>query len=261
MQIALLIQLKCIYSMYFLYVDESGDPGKHPKSSPHFILSGLIVHQNNWDTYLTRLKTFRRSLKARYGLNQRTELHTAELIRIQKLEEYKKINKTNRLNIIKDYCTEMPLIFDTAQILNVCFKIAEHPEEDIFNLAWSRLLQLFDTYLKKLGNDKGIVIADDTDSFKLMSLQRRLRVYNPTPSHFTGIYNTPIDNIIEDPFSRASHHSYFLQSVDMVAHTLYRMEYPKGSLKKFGLEHQFKKLEPILLKQASKNDKYGIVRN
>jgi hypothetical protein len=38
------------------------------------------------------------------------------------------------------------------------------------------------------------------------------------------------------------------------------MEYPKGSLKKFGLEHQFKKLEPILLKQASKNDEFGIVR-
>lgn len=46
----------------------------------------------------------------------------------------------------------------------------------------------------------------------------------------------------------------------MIAHTLYRMEYPKGSLKKFGIEHQFKKLEPILLKQASKNDNYGIVR-
>lgn len=33
----------------------------------------------------------------------------------------------------------------------------------------------------------------------------------------------------------------------------------KGS-KTFGLEHQFKKLEPILLKRASKSDEYGIVR-
>jgi len=246
--------------MYLMYVDESGDPGKHPKSSPHFILSGLIVHQNEWDKYLIRLKAFRKSLKVKYGLNQRTELHTAELIRIQKIEEYKKINKSNRLNIIKDYCAEMPRIFDTAQILNVCITIDEHPHEDIFNLAWSRLLQRFDTYLKKVGNDKGIVVADDTDSLKLMSLQRKMRVYNPTPSHYTGTYNAPIDSIIEDTFSRSSHHSYFLQSVDVVAHTLYRMEYPKGSLKKFGLEYQFKKLEPILLKQASKNDEYGIVR-
>ncbi len=246
--------------MYIMYVDESGDPGKHPQSSPHFILSGLIFNQNNWDKYLTRLKSFRKSLKLKYGLNQRTELHTAELIRVQKIEEYKKINKTNRLNIIKDYCAEIPLIFDTAQILNVCIKIDEHPDEDIFNLAWSRLLQRYDTFLKKVGNDKGIVVADDTDSIKLMSLQRKMRMYNPTPSHFTGTYNAPIDSILEDTFSRPSHHSYFLQSVDVVAHTLYRMEYPKGSLKKFGLEHQFKKLEPILLKQASKSDEYGIVR-
>jgi len=246
--------------MYIMYVDESGDPGKHPLSSPHFILSGLIVHQGEWDKFLIRLKAFRKSLKAKYGLNQRTELHTAELIRIQKIDEYKMIKKGDRLNIIRDYCTEIPHIFDTAHIINVCLKINEHPNDDIFNLAWSRLLHRFDTFLKKVGMDKGIVVADDTDSIKLMSLQRKMRMYNPTPPIFTESFNTPIDSILEDTFSRSSHHSYFLQSVDVIAHTLYRMEYPKGSLKKFGLEHQFKKLEPILLKLANKSDDYGIIR-
>lgn len=246
--------------MHIMYVDESGDPGIHPLSSPHFILSGLIVSQDEWDKYLSRLKAFRKSLKAKYGLNQRTEIHTAELIRVQKIEEYKKIYKSDRLNIIKDYCTEMPRIFDTAQIINICIKINEHPETDIFSLAWGRLLQRYDTFLKKIAKDKGIIVADDTDSVKLMSLQRKMRVYNPIPSHFSGTYNAPISNIIEDTFSRQSHHSYFLQSVDLVAHCLYRKEYPKGSLKKFGLEHQFQKLDPILLKQASKNDDFGIVR-
>jgi hypothetical protein len=244
-----------------MYVDESGDPGNHPLSSPHFILSGLIISQGEWDKYLVRLKTFRKALKNKYGLNQRLEIHTSELIRVQKMEDYKNIKKADRINIIKDYCTEMPRIFDTAQIINVCLKINEQPADiDIFNLAWSRLLQRYDTYLKKVVNDKGIVVADDTDSLKLMTLQRKMRVYNHTPSHFSGTYNAPIDSILEDTFSRSSHHSYFIQSVDLVAHTLYRMEYPKGSLKKYGLEYQFKKLEPILLKQASKNDEYGIVR-
>lgn len=243
-----------------MYVDESGDPGIHSLSSPHFILSGIIISQDHWDRCLIRLKDFRKSLKVKYGLNQRTEIHASELIRVQKNEAYKLINKSNRINIIKDYCTEIPVIFDTAQVINICIKINEHPDTDIFNLAWSRLLQRYDTYLKKVASDKGIIVADDTDSIKLMSLQRKLRVYNPTPSHFSGHYNLPIDNIIEDTFSRSSHHSYFLQTVDVIAHALYRKEYPKGSLKKFGLEHQFKKLEPILLKQASKNDDLGIVR-
>lgn len=244
-----------------MYVDESGDPGTGKYSSPHFILSGLVVHQDEWDKYLSKLKTFRRALKEKYKLNQRSEIHASELIRVNKQEEYKQISKSNRINIIKDYCTEIPLIFDTATIINVCIRIDEHPEKDIFELAWKRLIQRFDTFLKKGTKDKGIIVADDTQSAKLMQLQRKMRVYNPTPSHYDDkTYNAPIDNILEDTFSRASHHSYFIQTVDVVSHLLYRKEFPKGSLKKYGLEKQFQKLDSILLKQASKSDEYGIVR-
>jgi hypothetical protein len=247
--------------MFIMYVDESGDPGTHIYSSPHFILSGLIIAQSEWDSYLLKLKTFRKNLKQQYGLNQRTEIHASELIRVGELKEYKEIHKSKRIAILKDYCTQIPIIFSTATIINVCITINEHPNEDVFNLAWSRLLQRFDTYLKKNAKDKGIIVADDTDSTKLMSLQRKMRIYNPIPSHYQeAFYNAPIDNIIEDTFSRASHHSYFLQSVDVIAHILYRKEFPKGSLKKYGLEHLFQKFEPILLKKASKGDPYGIVR-
>jgi hypothetical protein len=244
-----------------LYVDESGDPGRHRYSSPHFILSGLIIFQEDWSLYLDRLKTFRKSLYSKYGLNQRTEIHSSELIRISSLKEYQKINKTNRINILRDYASQIPIIFNNARVINVCLKIEEHPERDIFELAWSRLLQRFDTYLKKEAKDKGLVIVDDTDSLKLQNLQRKLRIYNPIPSHFSeGSYNAPINNILEDPFSRNSNQSYFIQTVDVIAHLLYRKEFPKGSLKKFGLEHQFSKIEPILLKKASKSDDLGVVR-
>lgn len=103
-------------------------------------------------------------------------------------------------------------------------------------------------------------MSDDTDSIKLMRLLRKMRIYNPTPSHFSGSYNAPADNIIEDVIARSSHHSYFIQSVDVVAQLLYRKEYPKGSLKKFGLEKKFLKLDPVLLKKASSSDPHGIVR-
>ena len=246
--------------MYIMYVDESGDPGMHRHSSPHFILSGLIVHQDEWDKYLSRMKGFRKSLKQKYNLNQRTEIHASELIRVKKITEYLPIKKSNRMAILEDYCTEIPRIFNTAHLINVCLKKDEHQGKDIFELAWSRLLQRFDTYLKKDAKDRGMVVTDDTDSIKLMQLQRKMRIYNPTPSHFAGSYNTPVDNILEDPFSRSSHHSYFIQTIDVVSHCLYRKEYPKGSLRKYRLEKQFEKLEPILLKKASNYDALGIVR-
>lgn len=247
--------------MHILYVDESGDPGKHKHSSPHFILSGLIISQEDWTLYLERLKKFRKSIYTKYGLNQRTEIHSSELIRIGRLKEYQKIKKTDRINILKDYASQIPIIFSNAKVINICLNISEHPEKDIFNLAWSRLLQRYDTFLKKEAKDKGIVVVDDTDSLKLQALQRKMRIYNPTPSHFTeGSYNAPINNILEDPFSRNSNQSYFIQTVDVIAQLLYRKEFPKGSLKKYGLEHQFNKIEPILLKKASNTDALGIVR-
>lgn len=244
-------------AMYFMYVDESGDPGTHVNSSKHFILSGLVFHQDNWEEYLDRLKKFRKQLKTTYGLNQRTEIHSAELIRPRNNFEYQKIKKSERIDILKEYCKNIPIIFDSAVIINICLNIDEHNSSDIFNLAWSRLLDRYNTFLSKDCNDKGIIVNDDTSSNKLMTLQRKLRVHNPVP----GIKrNAPLSNLIEDPFSRQSHHSYFIQTVDVISHCLYRHEFPKGSLKKFNLEKSFLHLEPILLKKASRTDPYGIVR-
>ncbi|MFO7972902.1 MAG: DUF3800 domain-containing protein [Marinilabilia sp.] len=249
--------------MYILYVDESGDPGRHEYGSSHYILSGLIVSQNFWQEHLSRLKTFRRYVKETYDLNQRTEIHASELIRINKIKEYQKIKKARRIQLLKDYCTQIPFIFNEGKIINICLNKTEFPNtQEIQKTAWTRLIQRYDNYLKKTVNDKGIIIADDTNGKLIFNLLRKMRVYNPVLSKFTGSpYNVPTDSIIEDLFERHSHDSYFIQSVDVIAHILYRKEYPKGSLRKYGVNHFFDKLEPILLKEASKNDEWGIVRN
>lgn len=246
-----------------MYVDESGDPGHSTYGSEHFILSGLIVHQTDWEISLNNLKKFRKTMSERYGFNQRLEIHASEMIRINKEKKYRAIHKNKRINVLKDYCAEIPNLFSKSKILNVCIKKSEHADKDIFELAWSRLLQRYSTYITKMGleNELGIMIVDDTDSIKLQNLQRKLRTYNPIPSNYRPQpYNAPLFNIIEDPFSRESRHSYFIQTVDVIAHLLYRKEYPKGSLKKYGLHFQFDKLEKILLKEASNSDANGIVR-
>jgi hypothetical protein len=246
--------------MHILYVDESGDPGDNPYGSPFYILSGIVISQDEWQKYLERLKTFRQSLKTRYGLLIREEMHATELIRINKLKAYKKIRKSDRIQILREYCQQIPLIFDTAKIINVCLTKADHKGHDVQLVAWNRLIQRFDTYLKKGVKDKGIIISDDTDGKKVMHLLRKMRIYNPVPSHYGSPYNAPTDSIIEDILQRSSNHSYFIQTADVIAHLLYRKEYPKGSLKKYGLERLFDVLEPVVLKEASKGDPLGIVR-
>ncbi|WP_040495690.1 DUF3800 domain-containing protein [Fulvivirga imtechensis] len=102
-----------------MYVDESGDPGIDAYSSLHYILSGLIISEDDWKENLVRLKKFRKSLKNTYGLNQRTEIHASELIRINKLTEYRNIGKTERINILRDFCSQILIIFDTAKVINI----------------------------------------------------------------------------------------------------------------------------------------------
>ena len=237
--------------MQIMYVDESGDNGNSKYGSQHYILSGIIVNEDDWQESLNRMKAFRKHLKDTYAL----------LIRVNKIEEYKQIHKSQRINILKEFVRQIPVIFNKSVIINIVFHKQQFPNETNFQeLAWARLIQRFDTYLKKMQKGRGIIVSDDCQDANIRKLLRKMRVYNPTPSHYEGFYNAPVDNIIEDIFMRSSQHSMFIQAADFVAHTLYRKEFPKGSLKKFGLDNIFDELEPILLKKASRTDPFGIVR-
>ena len=80
--------------MYFMYVDESGDPGRYNGSNtPHFILSGLIVPEEEWAAGLARMLAFREDVKQATGLPKKVEIHSSELIRPHKLDVYKKVHK------------------------------------------------------------------------------------------------------------------------------------------------------------------------
>ncbi len=242
-----------------MYVDESGDPGIKEHSSPHYILSGIIVHQKHWLTYLSRVKLFRKHLSQKYGLNQRTEIHAKELIRISSLKEYSHIRKSDRINILRECADQLPLIFKEAHVINVCLnKISFANETDFQALGWQRLMLCYEGFLKTDGRDNGIIIADDTDGKVVLDTIRKMRLNTPTGTdiqlHSNGYH------IIEDVFQRASHHSYFLQSADVISHLLYRKEFPKGSLKKYGMEFLFDRFSPILYRDSSSADILGIVR-
>jgi hypothetical protein len=250
-----------------MYVDESGDPGhyvdKNGGNSPHFILSGLIVPVEDWDGSLQRFKSFRQMIKKNYGLTLREEIHATELIRIGKIKAYRKIHKSDRLELLHQTIKELPNIFSSGKVINVCFDKKEHEELDsIKKTAWNRLIQRFDNYLKKVSSStqRGIIIADGQEDATIRKLLRKMRVYNPMPSKYGGFYQALTNNIIEDVFSRDSKHSYFIQAVDVIAHCLYRKEYPKGSLKKYNADRFFDEVEPLLLKEANAGDPLGIVR-
>lgn len=236
--------------MYFLYVDESGDPGRYIGSNtPHFILSGLIVPEAEWAAGLAQMLTFREGVKQATGLPKKVEFHSSELIRPHKLEAYKQIHKSVRVRLLKDFVGLMPTFFPKARILSVCLDKQQLTAETNYQeTAWRLLLRGFDGFLQSQ-NQLGLVVSDDTNETALRLLFRSMR---KEPQ--------PITAILEDVVCRQSIHSYYVQAVDAIAFCLYQQEYPKGSTRKFDLHQLFKILDGMLLKTAAPADPQGIIR-
>ena len=236
--------------MYFLYVDESGDPGRYNGSNtPHFILSGLVILEEEWVAGLARMLAFREQVKQAAGLSKKVEFHSSELIRPHKLDAYKQIHKSVRVRLLKDFVGLMPAFFPKARILSVCLDKQQLPTETNYQeMAWRRLLRGFDDFLQAK-HQLGLVVSDDTNETALRLLFRSMR---KEPQ--------PITAILEDVVCRQSIHSYYVQAVDAIAFCLYQQEYPKGSTRKFDLHQLFKTLDAMLLKTAAPADPQGIIR-
>lgn len=257
--------------MYLMYVDESGDPGCN---SPvrHFILSAFIIPAVDWQASFDRHHQMRRYLKATYGYPVRAELHAASLVdtRYGGKEVRGLGGRRTRMLLYRDVVRAIPQIFPTAKTFSIyvdkdAAETSSYRRDNYLELAWNYLVTRYHTFLTKdCSGAPGLVFADDTANATVRALLRKMRVHNPVPSHFDpkGYYNLPVRTIIEDPVFRRSQHSYFVQMVDIIAHSLYRKLYIKGSYRRYSLHFFYDYLDPIVLKSVTKKDplNMGIVR-
>lgn len=261
--------------MYLMYADESGDVGaydqtvdEHHRSQPHYIVSAIMISDRNWKPYLNSFYDFRRYLSRKYGLPVRTELKGRELM-YPTMEEYKKLgNRKRRVELYAETLSALPKLMPDAQVLSVHLNKANSQRayisspEGIHSRVWGCLLERFNTSLTKdCGDSFGMVIPDDGEEVLLRKLLRKMRVHNYAGSHFGGTYSAPLTNIIEDPMMRASHHSYYVQIADLLAHALFRKLYVRPSFRKYNVNYLYDKVRPIINLKASSKDplQLGIV--
>jgi len=252
--------------MYLMYVDESGDVGLEGSPTRYFVLSGLVVHELHWHSVYEKLIEFRRNLKAKWGIRLRDEIHASPLLAHP--GELARIPKHERLAILRHYAdllASMPYV----NIITVAVdKTSKTAGTDIFELAWKALIQRFEN---TLGNDNfpgpkgqknmGMLFPDRSDEKKLNALMKKMRIYNPIPYRGNGGYrDAPIQFVIEDANFRDSGHSYFIQSIDVVAYLLYQHLTPSTYVRKKSANNFFARLDPVLCKVAAPRDPLGIVR-
>lgn len=251
--------------MYIMYVDESGDPGPIAKSpSRYFILSGLVVHELRWMETLNALVTFRRSVRHAYGLKMRDEIHAAEFVRHP---SGMTVPKWQRLQLLGDTLTNIASLPDISIINVKVDKAACKADADVFGIAWQTLIQRFDNTVAaknfpgpKNPTERGIIVADRTDEIRLRGIIRKMRRFNIVPGMGQLPSRAlPTVRIIKDPILRDSNHSYFLQSVDVVAYFLHQKFAPNAFVKKKGARNFFDRLKPVLCLKATGKDPLGIV--
>jgi hypothetical protein len=257
---------------YFMYVDESGDPGSLDPSQPdgqqpsgHYILSGLILPVHRWNDYLRLLADHRRSVNRDFGYPVRTELKGSELINPRGNIKLKTLTRYRRVDLYKQALSLAANDLDEAKLLSIHVN-KRNPKygstsstRDLEGWAWECFVQRYETFLRVNGNSQGIIFADDTNEVKIRRIVRRMRHINYIPSRYGGSRSIPLAHVIEDPVMRDSRQSYFIQIADLAAHALYRKLYPKGSYRRYNVDKLFDLLEPILLHEASRSDPQGIV--
>ncbi|MCL5037130.1 MAG: DUF3800 domain-containing protein [Chloroflexi bacterium] len=249
-----------------MYVDESGDCGLTSSPTNLFILAGLVIHELRWKPCLEELIRFRKSLKERFGLHLREEFHASKFI--TRPGDMLRIPRHKRLEMIRHYADFLDNLEGVNLFYVVVQKEGKESNYNVFEKAWTVLIQRFENTIKNRNfsgplnpDEKGLIICDDTDNRKLMSLVRKMRKYNPIPnmrSFGAGYRNIPINYIIEDPFFRNSEHSYFIQSVDLAAYLLFQFIKPNNFMRKKGGNNYYKRFSKILCEHISTKYK-GVV--
>lgn len=184
--------------------------------------------------------------------------------------ENREIARHTRLQILK-WCLDWIAAKSDIRIITVCIdKKGKADAESVFEKAWETLIQRFENTLSHRNftgpanpDDRGLLIPDNSNGELLNKIVRRMRRYNPISNNLslytTGYRNMPLGHIVEDPFTKDSAESLFLQMVDVVAYFAYQLYRPNSFIKKQGARNYFKRLKPVLLTVASRSHPLGIV--
>ena len=248
-----------------MYVDESGDTGVNGSNTDYFILSGIVMHELDWNNLFSDFHEFRKQINQKYKFKVRDEFHAVVMVNGNKSEN-NNLEKNERLMILRNTIDWIASKQELSLLTVIVKKYGFSSKEEVFELAWKTLIQRFENTLEKRNfngtknaTDKGIIIADNTDVDSIRKIYRKMHVINPIPSYFGGFRNLPIQFVIEDPVFKDSKQSYFVQLADITAYFTMQYLSPNKFVKRQGAKKYFERLEPIIIKQASPSDKFGRV--
>jgi hypothetical protein len=238
------------------YIDESYD-------ETTFAMSALIVPTATWRETFEAVKSHRQHLKAVYGIFTSKELHALQFVSGRGRISDRMIPKGLRASIFRD-TMDMIAGLPRVAVISGVWSMVGTSKREIHAKAFSRIAERLQVRASK--SDTHILrIVDEGKDVELRKIARRSAVYNPVGSAFgawedgSPSKNIPNDRLIEDPIFRSSVRSYFLQLTDFIAFALLKSEtHPTPLIAKYKLDKAYERLEPVIVKAASRPDPRGL---
>jgi hypothetical protein len=208
--------------VYFAYIDESGDSGSG--GSRTYALGCVLVDADVWPDRFDRVIDFRRHLFQLFGLPVRAEIKANYLLRNGGPFRQLGLGESARFAIYRQCMRLHPKLgFKTFAIL---INKANHPARTAADLAWEYMLQRLERF-STYGDEVVLVVHDEGNALAVRKLARKSRRAGIAGSMMgTGYLKRPFNRLLDDPVSRNSAQSYFLQLADLVAYAAFRRHYP-----------------------------------
>lgn len=210
--------------MILIYVDETGDPSGDPKrgASEAYALGVIALDSSQWNVALVGLKNLRRAIRDTFGVSTKAEIkasslvHTAGDLKGSRLSSKQKrliykwhLRKAGQLNLkaFAVWVDKRPL--SSAHELSL-----------VREQAWVMLLQRLERTFR---DTEVMIFHDQGDDHHIRRYARKARRFQ-TAGLIGGSESIRVDfkNLIEDPISKISHESLFVQLADLVAYAAAR---------------------------------------
>lgn len=207
--------------MYLAYIDESGSTGDVSKGgSRSYTLGCVLVRASQWADVLYALIGYRRHLKKQFGLLARAEVKANHLLQNGGAFRDLALSERARHAIYRGMLRLCPKI--DLKVFAVVIRKERLVSADPHDSAWTFLFQRLERLTTKQGTQV-VVMHDEGDELRVRALARRARRAGIAGSAFgRGHVSVPFRGLLDDPVSRRSHESLFLQLADLVAYAAFR---------------------------------------
>jgi hypothetical protein len=214
--------------VYLAYVDESGNKGL--PGSRTYTLACIFFDVARWPDVFDAMIEVRREFKRQYGVPVRAELKANYLLRGKGPLWDLNLPESDRHEIYRTMMrVQANLEFQTfAIVINKQELAARGKDENAREVAWEFLLQRIERLTTTTKPpETAMIVHDEGEAASVRKIARKARRAGSAGSAFgTGHLDRPARLLVDDPVSRDSRQSYFIQLADLSAYAAFRRIHP-----------------------------------